>query len=61
VTSLIEAGLRLVLAQSKPAAGRPLVALPVCRAGGGIFPGVDLDDSAALLDVMEDQPERQRS
>ena len=53
VTAMIEAGLRLILAQSKPAAGRPRVTLPVCRAGGGVLPGVDLNDSAALLDVME--------
>lgn len=54
LTSMIEAGLRLVLAQSKPAPpARRRVTLPVCRAGGGILPGVDLNDSAALLDLME--------
>lgn len=29
------------------------VKLPVCRAGGGSLRGVDLDDNAALLDVLE--------
>ena len=53
VTSLIEAGLRLVLAQSKIPRRRRHVALPVSRAGGGLLPGVDLNDSAALLDIME--------
>jgi hypothetical protein len=29
--------------------------LPVCKAGGGTQPGVDLNDSAGLLDVMENR------
>lgn len=29
------------------------VEIPVCREGGGTLPGVDLDDSAALLDIVE--------
>jgi hypothetical protein len=53
VTSMIETGLRLVLAQSKRGHRRPRVTLPVCRAGGGVRPGVDLDDSSTLLDRME--------
>ena len=53
LTALIEKGLRLVLAQSRPPQRRPRVVLPVCRAGGGTLPGVDLNDSAALLDIME--------
>ncbi|MBI3696368.1 MAG: DUF2191 domain-containing protein [Acidobacteria bacterium] len=53
LTALIEKGLRLVLAQSRPPQRRPLVVLPVCRAGGGLLPGADLNDSAALLDIME--------
>ena len=53
LTSLIEQGLRLVLTNPipKPRGGR--VRLPVCRAGGGTLPGVDLTDSAALLDLLE--------
>ena len=53
LTSLLEQGLRLVLAQTPSRSRRPRVKLPVCRAGGGLLPGVDLDDSAALLDRME--------
>ena len=53
LTALIEKGLRLVLAQSRPPQRRPRVALPISRAGGGVLPGVDLNDSAALLDIME--------
>jgi len=44
---LIEQGLRLVLAQ------RWRVVLPTCDAGGGLQPGIDLDDGSALLDLMD--------
>jgi len=54
LTCLIEQGLRLVLARSCPqAARRARVILPVSKAGGGMVPGIDLNDSAALLDRME--------
>jgi hypothetical protein len=53
LTSLIEEGLQLVLRRPKQLLDQPFVKLPECRAGGGTMPGVDLDDSAALLDRME--------
>jgi hypothetical protein len=53
VTALIEQGLRLVLAQSQQPPRRERVTLPVSKAGGGVLPGVDLNDSAALEDIME--------
>jgi hypothetical protein len=53
LTSLIEQGLRLVLRRPLKKDERPLVTLPECRVGGGTLPGVDLNDSAALLDRME--------
>jgi hypothetical protein len=53
LTSLIEMGLRLVLAQSRPSHRRKRITLPVSHAGGGLLPGLDLNDSAALLDVIE--------
>lgn len=52
-TSLIERGLRLVLAQPVKRAVRRRICLPVCNAGGGVLPGVDIADSADLLDRME--------
>jgi len=52
LTSLIEQGLRLVLA-SRPGQRRKRVILPVCRARGGVLPGVDLNDSSGLLDILE--------
>lgn len=53
LTSLIEQGLQLVLRKPMKRAERPLIALPQCKAGGGTLPGVDLEDTAALLDRMD--------
>jgi hypothetical protein len=53
LTSLIEQGLENVLASPMRRVKRDRVVLPVCTAGGGTLPGVELDDSAALLDIME--------
>lgn len=53
LTSLIEKGLRLVLAGPARREERRRLDVPLCRAGGGTLPGVDLDDGATLLDVME--------
>jgi hypothetical protein len=53
LTSMIERGLRIVLANPVKRQPRAHVEIPVCHEGGGILPGVDLDDSAALLDVIE--------
>ncbi len=52
-TALIEQGLRLVLAHAHPSHHRERVILPVSQAGGGVLPGVDLNDSSGLLDIME--------
>ncbi len=53
LTALIERGLRLVLARPERRPSRRRVEIPVCREGGGTLPGVDLDDTAALLDIIE--------
>ena len=53
LTSLIEQGLELVLRRPMKAASRPTVVLPECRAGGGTLAGIDLNDSASLLDRMD--------
>ncbi len=55
LTALIEQGLRLVLVQSRSPQRRRRVVLPVCRAGGGVLPGIDLNDTSTLLDVMENR------
>jgi hypothetical protein len=53
LTALIERGLRLVLTRPEKRTRRQRVEVPVCREGGGTLPGVDLDDSATLLDIIE--------
>lgn len=53
LTALIEQGLQLVLRRPHTRTERPRVKLPKCHAGGGTLPGVDLDDSANLLDRMD--------
>jgi hypothetical protein len=53
VTALIERGLRLVLASSGKPVRRPRIVLPVSKATGGVRPGVDLNNSAALLDILD--------
>ena len=54
LTSLIEEALRLRLTELEAQRQQPRTSLPVSRAGGGIRPGVDLDDSAALLDLLDE-------
>lgn len=53
LTAVIDEALRQFLMRSAPAAGkRAPVELATFR-GDGLRPGVDLDDSAALLELME--------
>jgi hypothetical protein len=53
LTSLIEQGLQLALRRPLKRAASSAVVLPECKAGGGTLPGIDLHDSAALLDHMD--------
>ena len=53
LTALIEHGLRLVLRKPQPLPPDARIVLPVSHARGGLMAGVDLDDSAALLDRMD--------
>jgi hypothetical protein len=55
IEKLFERALRSLLTaapKQSPRAHKRLK-LPVSKAGGGTLPGVNLDDSAALLDRME--------
>lgn len=54
LTSLIERALRLVLARRLHTEGKRKIRIPVSKATGGTLPGIDLDNSAALLDLMEE-------
>jgi hypothetical protein len=52
LTALIQKGLESALREGRPARRKKIV-LPVSREKGGILPGVDLNNSAALLDILE--------
>ena len=54
LTALIEQGLRMVLRRPRVPSRTERVPLPVSRATGGVLPGIDLNDSAGLLDRMDD-------
>jgi len=51
-TSLVEEGLKAVLAEPKRATRKP-ARLPVSKASGGTLPGIDLNRSADLEDRMD--------
>lgn len=53
LTSVIEDALREMLARQRRAKERTPVRLTTVS-GGGVQPGVDLDDSASLLALMEE-------
>ncbi|HYU48545.1 MAG TPA: ribbon-helix-helix domain-containing protein [Candidatus Limnocylindria bacterium] len=55
LNAVIEDALRQALARSGESGERPPVEITTFR-GNGVQPGVDLDDSAALLEVMESGP-----
>ena len=52
ITTIIEDALRESLARQHDSKQREPVRL-ITFGGNGLLPGVDLDDSAALLDLME--------
>lgn len=52
LTAVIEEALRIKLAASRRRSRAARVTLPT-YGKGGVLPGVDLDDSASLLDLME--------
>ena len=52
LTAVIEDALRAALAHGRPARRREPIELPTFGSGG-VQPGVDLDDSGALFEVME--------
>lgn len=53
VTALIEKGLRLVVAGSRRHVRRARVRVPVSAATGGTRPGINLNDSDALFDLLD--------
>jgi hypothetical protein len=53
LTAVVEDALRETLARRRDAQQAGPAKLPVARGGGVLQPGVDLDDSAALVELME--------
>jgi plasmid stability protein len=51
-TAVIEDALREILSRQETTAQRAPVRL-ITVSGNGLLPGIDLDDSAALLDTMD--------
>jgi hypothetical protein len=56
LTSLMERGLRLAISGSHRRARAARVRLPVSKATGGVQSGIDLDNTGALLDRLDDIP-----
>jgi hypothetical protein len=52
ITAIVEDALRESLARRRQSASRRRISLPTFD-GGGLMPGVAIDNSAALLDIME--------
>ena len=51
LTSLIEDGLRTVVSERGKPGKRRRVVLPVSKATGGLMPGIDISNSAALQEM----------
>jgi hypothetical protein len=59
LTAVIEEALRKALASKEARKERRPLSLPTF-AGNGLQPGVDLDDSASLLELMEERRDPHR-
>lgn len=55
LTAVLEEALREWLSRHERSQGRSRIDLPVSRASGSLRPGIDLDDSASLLERMEER------
>lgn len=53
LTSLVEKGLRHEIARRRSSPRRTHRPMPVSKATGGVLPGVDLSNSADLLDRLD--------
>jgi hypothetical protein len=51
LTALIEDGVRLAIAQRRKP--RKIVDLPASTTGGGLLPGIDLNNSVQLWDILD--------
>lgn len=53
LTALMERGLRLAISGSHRRARAARVRLPISKAKGGVRPGINLDDTSAVLDLLD--------
>ena len=51
LTALIEEGLRMVVGERRDVGARKRGPIPVSKATGGLMPGIDISDSAALQEM----------
>jgi plasmid stability protein len=54
LTSVVEESLRQLLAEARKPRERRPVTLPVSKRTGGFRPGVDIENSAALQDILDE-------
>src|SRR5215831_16940862 len=53
LTRFIEEAIRLRISTESAQRSEPVRKLPVCKKKGGLRPGIDLDNSAELLDLLD--------
>jgi len=53
LTSMIEEGLAFVLAKPLPLRGKRPAKIPISKASGGVRPGVDLNNSGEIWDILD--------
>jgi hypothetical protein len=58
LTRFIEEAIRLRISTDAARRGQPVCKLPVDKSKGGLRPGVDLDNTAELLDTLDQATDR---
>jgi hypothetical protein len=58
LTRFIEEAIRLRISTDAARRAEPVRKLPVCQSKGGLQPGVDLDDTGELLNILDQATER---
>jgi hypothetical protein len=53
LTSLIEEGLCKVIKEAQTVKPRRKIVIPISKQTGGTWPGIDISNSAELLDIMD--------
>ena len=58
LTRFIEEAIRLRISTEATRSAAPVRRLPVCKSKGGLQPGVDLDNTAEILNILDQATER---